>query len=448
MNPYMPLKRTLGFWELTLMGVGIIVGAGIYVLVGIAGVQAGSALWVSFLLAGIIAGLMALDYAELTSMLPKAGSTYYFTKEAFRSKPFAFIMGWITLATLVVSSAVVALGFGTYFKLLFPGISIATAAGGLIVFLAAINFFGVKYASGLNILFTILEVAGLVAIILFGFGILNPSYSLPELSFESSGGIQGILGASILAFFAYLGFETLANEAEEAKKVRKTLPKAILTAIVICIILYVATALAFTNIMSLDDITAAAQNKLGPLAVAGGKAGGALLLGALGIIALFSTANTVLIMMLGASRMIYGLAEDSALPKLFLKTSRFETPHFAIIFAALLSILIAFTGELKFIAEITVMGMFVVFFVDNASVVMLRKKEPKAERGFRIPFNIRGIPFSTVILGFALVGIAANEFYKNNALLYGVLAIIILGFVAYYAERLIAQPKPETKKRK
>jgi APA family basic amino acid/polyamine antiporter len=433
----MPLKRELGFWQLTLMGVGVIVGAGIYVLVGIAGAQAGNALWLSFVISGIIAACLALDYAELSSMLPKAGSSYYFSKEAFGSRRLSFVLGWTTIATFIVSSAAVALGFGTYFSTLFPSVSASAAAVGLVVVLALVNYFSLKYASEFNEIFTLLEVAGLIAVIAFGLGILNPAFALDfsKISFESPNGFQGILSASILAFFAYLGFETLAAEAEETKRVRKTLPKAILTSIAICIVLYVLAALAFTNVMSFDEIISATESAKGPLAIAAGKAGGALLLGALGIIALFSTANTVLIMMLGSSRVIYGMAEDFAVPKIFLKTSRYSTPYYAIAVASLLTALIASTGQLRLVAEITVMGMFVVFFLDNAAVIVLRKKEPNAERGFRIPVNFKNVPLTSAVVGIALIGIAANEFYKNPVLLYGVLAILASGLVVYQLEK-------------
>ena len=448
----MPLKRELGFWQLTLMGVGVIIGAGIYVLVGIAGVQAGDALWLSFVISGFIAACLALDYAELSSMLPKAGSSYYFSKEAFGSRRLSFVLGWTTIATFIVSSAAVALGFGTYFSTLFPNVSASTAAVGLIAILALINYFSLKYASKFNEIFTLLEVAGLIAVIAFGLGILNPSFSfdVSKISFESPNGFQGILSASILAFFAYLGFETLAAEAEETKRVRKTLPKAILTSIAICIVLYVLAAFAFTNVLSFDEIVSATESAKGPLAIAAGKAGGAMLLAALGIIALFSTANTVLIMMLGSSRVIYGMAEDFAVPKIFLKTSRYATPYYAIAVASILTALIASTGQLKLVAEITVMGIFVVFFLDNAAVITLRRKEPNAERGFKIPLSIGNIPLTSAVVGIALIGIAANEFYKNPLLFYGVLAILVSGAAVYELEKrtAIAETIPLKRKKK
>ncbi|MEM0475747.1 MAG: amino acid permease, partial [Candidatus Norongarragalinales archaeon] len=135
----MPLKRILSLFDAVMLGVGIIVGAGIYVLVGVAGVEAGNALWLSFAIAGVIAALTALSYAELSSMYPEAGSSYYYSKHAFGSHALSFLLGWFVAVAEVTGAATVALGFGAYFSGLFPSVAAPAAAVAIIAVIFAIN---------------------------------------------------------------------------------------------------------------------------------------------------------------------------------------------------------------------------------------------------------------------------------------------------------------------
>ncbi len=412
-----------------MLGIGVIVGAGIYTLVGVAGVEAGNALWLAFAIAGVIAFLTALGYAELSSMFPKSGASYHYAKNAFASQKTGFLLGWVIIASYITASATVALGFGQYLHAMFPAITQVAAALILLAVVGAINVLGVKQASGVNLFCSFLEVAGLLAVIA-----LALLFAFPNAGFQTPKGIDGFVTASMLAFFAFLGFEVLATSAEEVKNVRKTLPKAILLAITATTILYIAVSIAFTSLMPYREIVSVVQQGAGALAVAAGKAGGELSLSALAIIALFSTSNTVLVSIFGTSRMLYGMAKDAVLPKFLSNLNTHKTPANAVYFATITSMLLALLGDIKLVAEATVIGMFLVFLVDNAAVIALRLKQPNAERGFRIPLSVKNVPLPTLAAIASILAILVKVSIQNPVLAVIEFCIVIAGLLMYEGE--------------
>ncbi|MBI1973903.1 amino acid permease [Candidatus Micrarchaeota archaeon] len=423
----MALARVLGLWETTLMGIGVIVGAGIYVLVGLAGQQAGGLLWLSFVIAGIIALFTAFSYAELSSMFPKASSSFFYSKKAFNSNLLSFLLGWSVIAATVIAAATVSLGFGHYLNSM--GWVDDPLIGSLIllVILLAITIHGIRDSARANAIGSIAEVAGLILVISLGLVV-----TAPKFSFDAPFGFGGIISASVFAFFAYLGFEVLATSAEEVKNVRRTLPKAILLATGVCIILYILVAIAFTSLLTYPEIVASVAGKEGALAVAASKAGGEVMLRILGVIALFSTANTVLMNMLGGSRMLYGMARQKAMPACFGFTCRFRTPHLALMAVATIAGLFAVMRDLSLVAEATVMSAFVIFIIDNLALLQLRRKYPGLKRAFRIPGSVRGMPVVTVVAIAASAGILAYELVTKPIFVPIMLAVFGAGLLAYF----------------
>ncbi|MEX2313630.1 MAG: amino acid permease, partial [Nitrosopumilaceae archaeon] len=228
------LKRHMGLFQITMYGVGLILGAGIYVLIGEAAGLAGDAVWISFVLAAIVAVIAGLSYAELSSVFPKAAAEYTFIKNSFKSNFLGFIIGWLTAVTSIITAAVVALGFGGYLAE-FIELPIVISAILLLGALSLINFFGIRESSWTNIILTLVEAAGLVIIIYIGFTFAAPE---PVNYFESPTGLSGIVIAFVLIFFAFVGFEDMANVAEEVKKPSRTIPKAILLSISITGVIY------------------------------------------------------------------------------------------------------------------------------------------------------------------------------------------------------------------
>ena len=211
------LKRQIGFVGAATTGVGIVLGAGIYVLIGDAAGLAGNAAWAAFLIAALLAAGTGLSYAELTSMFPEAGAASAFASEAFGRRA-AFVTGWADIATNAVAAPAVALGFGSYLSALL-GVDHTIAAIALLVVCAGVILFGVAQTVALAAIFTVIEVSGLVAVLVVGL----PRFGEVDL-LQLHGGAAGLLGAAALVFFAYEGFEEIASLSEEVRNPRRTSP--------------------------------------------------------------------------------------------------------------------------------------------------------------------------------------------------------------------------------
>lgn len=380
------LKRELGLLEVTLSGVGIILGAGIYALIGKATGLAGNSVWISFAFSALVAVFTGLSYAELSSMFPKASAEHEYTLKAFGYK-LAFIIGWLIILSGVIGASTVALAFGGYFGSFF-NVSFTTSAFMLIIVLSLLLFYGIKETAWFAIVATLIETAGLILIIWMGIPYIgNVDY------FEMPSGWAGVFQASALVFFAFTGFESIVKLSEETRHPEKTIPKGLILAIAISIVLYVLVAISAVSTMGWESI-AKSDAPFADLAYSVfGKDAFMLLT----VIALFSTANTVLLMMLGSSRIVYGMADSFALPGMFARVhaSR-RTPWVAILVTTTISLLFIFAGDIVFVANVANFTLFVTFFVINAALIFLRFKEPETKRPFVVPFTIGKIPVLTL----------------------------------------------------
>jgi basic amino acid/polyamine antiporter, APA family len=378
------LKRHLGLFHTTMYGVGLILGAGIYALIGDAAGEAGNSVWLSFVLAAISAVFTGLSYAELSSMYPKAAAEYLFVKNAFKSNFVAFLVGWLTLFVAVISAAAIALGFGGYFTQLFQ-IPIVLAAVLIIGILTFVNYFGIRESSSMNIVFTIIEAVGLAIVIWAGVTITGVEIDY----FEMPHGFSGIFSAFTLVFFAYIGFENIANIAEEIKNPRKVLPRAIILAISITAIVYILVSVSAVRVLDWQALDASFAPLSDVIKTALGEEWGFGIL----IIALFATTNTVLIMLVSGSRILYGVSVDKALPTIFSAIhQKRKTPWVAVILIGALSAGFVFVGDIGTVANISVFAIIMVFVLVNLSLIWLRYKEPNADRQFKSPGNIGKFP--------------------------------------------------------
>ncbi|MCE9616999.1 MAG: amino acid permease [Nitrosarchaeum sp.] len=412
------LKRGMGLFHLTMYGVGLILGAGIYVLIGEAVGFAGDSVWIAFVLGSIVALFAGLSYAELSSIFPKAAAEYTFVKNAFKNNFVAFIIGWLTAITSMITAATVALGFGGYFSE-FLNIPIVISAIALIGILSIVNFMGIKESSWTNTVFTIIEAAGLILIIIIGFTISEPE---SVNYFESPTGFSGIVIAFVLIFFAFIGFEDIANIAEEVRNPKKVIPRAIILAVMISGIIYVLVSLAVVRVINWEDLSLSAA-PLADVAKRGLGVQGHIIFSG---IALFAITNTVLITLVAGSRMIYGMAREKSFPPILAKVhSKTKTPWLAIIVIMLTAIGFSIIGDIVIVANITVFAVIITFGAVNLSVIVLRYTEPDIERKFRIPINIGKFPvlpmfglgisvymavqfqIQVVLVGLGIVGIGA-----------------------------------------
>ncbi len=421
MSDKVELKRELGLLEVTLSGIGIILGAGIYALIGKAAALAGNSVWLSFAIASLIAVFTGLSYAELSSMFPKASAEHEYVRNAF-GKKLAFVIGWLIILSGVIGAATVALGFGGYFNAFFK-VPVIPSAIVLIVALSFLLFYGIKETARFVMIATLIETAGLVIVIFIG---------LPYLGkvdyFEMPYGWTGVFQASALVFFAYTGFESIVKLSEETKSPEKTIPKGLMLAIVVSIFLYVTVAVSAVSVMGWERLSTS-DAPFADLAFFAFGSNAFILLTA---IALFATANTVLMMMLGSSRIIYGMADSRTLPAILasVHTSR-RTPWTAILVTMAVSILFIFAGDIAFVANVDNFTLFVTFFIINTALIFLRYKEPGMKRPFKVPLNAGRLPLLPFLGMLSCVFMLAQ--LEGKVILTGVL-LVVLGWIVSFFE--------------
>ena len=416
------LKRSLSFWEVALSGIGIILGAGIYVLIGEAAGLSGNMMWASFLLASIVAALTGLSYAELSSLFPKAGAEFVYTEKAF-NKRLAFVIGWLLLVAPIISAAAVSLGFAGYFNAFFGTPIILTAICALAV-LSFIIFYGIKESAWFAIICSVIEAFGLIFIIFLAVPYIG---SVDYFELPPEFGMAGVLSASALIFFAYIGFENIVNMAEEAKNPTKAIPKATIIAIVFSTILYLLVAISAVSVMGWEELSLSSA-PLADVASQSFLGNDAFLL--MGAIALFATANTILLILLAASRIAYGMARGNALPFIFSKLhSVRKTPWVSIIFLLILSSLFVLIGNISLVANMTNVLILSAFFVVNCAAIALRYKSPKLKRKFKTPLNIGKFPLIPFFGAISCVLIGAQIDFM--VIIFG-FVVIIVGFLISY----------------
>lgn len=383
----MALNRALGLPMLTFYGTGMILGAGIYSIIGQAAGIAGESLWQGFLLAGIAAVLTALSYAELASMHPTAGAEYIYLRNAFANQRWlAATIGIVVVFAGCASAATVALAFTSYLQHFIVLPRFAVACSVLVVF-TGINIIGIRQSSWTNAIFTVIEVLGLALFIWLGttqpeFG--NALLATPTLATVSS---------AALIIFAFLGFENIVSLAEETKEPEKNIPRAILLSILISTLLYILVSLAAVALMPTKEL-ALTESAILDASLKSSRS----LAGFLGGIALFSTANTVLIALITASRIIYGISKDNSLPQVLSKTMKKQkTPWVAALVTLLSAVLLLPFGKVETLAGIASFATMIVFISVNLALIRLRQTAPQKNRPFRTPLAIGAIPILPVL---------------------------------------------------
>lgn len=380
------LKRTLSLPMLTFYGVGMILGAGIYSVIGSAAGHAGHFLWISFVLAAICAALTAFSYAELSTMIPRAGSEYSFLRYAFpRFANIATASGILMAFSESVTAGAVALAFAKYLQQL-TGLNAIVMAVFTILFFTMLNLFGTRESSRVNVVMTIIEIAGLVLFI--GLAILSTPSTQSTPVFNGG----GILSGAALILFAYLGFEDITNLVEDTKLPLRNIPRAIFWSLGISAVLYILVSLAALRLMSPTELAQSSAPLMDATIRSSPKAAQVL-----GVMALFATANTVLIILLAASRTLYGMARDHSIPAVLAKLNSRHTPTYGSLVVAALAIAVTFTDSVEFIASLASFTTLLNFVMINLTVIYLRLSKPRASRPFRIPWSIRNVPISAVL---------------------------------------------------
>jgi APA family basic amino acid/polyamine antiporter len=455
-EPGNKLRRDLSALDLTVFGVGVIVGTGIFVLTGnVAKENAGPAVALSFVAAGIACALAALCYAEFASTVPVAGSAYTFSYATIGELP-AWIIGWDLMLELALGAATVAVGWSGYAKILLDdlGIHLPSSIAGedatfnvpaMLVVLAvtALLVFGVKVSSRVNAVIVAIKIAVILLVIVAGlFFVKGANYhpfvpkavSTPEAHggeapliqvlfgyTPSTFGWGGIFAGAAIVFFAFIGFDVVATTAEETKKPKRDLPIGIIASLLICTTLYVAVSLVVTGMQNYKHLSTDA-----PLAEAFKSVGHPAFATIISIGALAGLTTVVLILMLGQSRVFFAMSRDGLLPSWLAQVHpRYGTPYRVTIIIGVVVALIAGLVPLSALAELVNIGTLFAFVVVSIGVVILRRTHPDLPRSFRVPASPVVPVLAVLACGYLMLNLPVETWLRF-------LIWMLIGFVVYF----------------
>ena len=366
------LKRAIAPRVLLLFVLGDILGTGIYALVGEVGGEVGGAIWAALLLALVLAFFTAASYSELVTKYPKAAGAALYVNKAFKNSGVTFMVTFAVMASGLTSAGTAARAFGGDYLSEFITLPLVAVAIGFIVVLTLINYLGISESTKVNVVCTLIEATGLIIIVIVGIAALLGGDGEPSRAFEFKEGTAvplAIMGGAALSFYALIGFEDSVNLAEETKDPHRSFPRALFGGLLIASVIYLFVAFTASMVVPtgrLVDSSAPLLEvvELGPLSIP------TRLFSAIALIAIF---NTALINLIMASRLVYGMARQGILPKIFGRVdNQRRTPVVAIATTAGIAISLILTAEVEALAETTVLLLLGVFILVNISVLKLR----------------------------------------------------------------------------
>ncbi|HLV23433.1 MAG TPA: amino acid permease [Moheibacter sp.] len=421
------LKKTLGTWGLISLGIGAIIGAGLFSITGLAAADyAGPSIVISFVIAALGCALAGLCYAEFASMIPVAGSAYTYSY-ATMGEFVAWIIGWDLVLEYAVGAATVASSWSGYLdkflktmgitfppELLMTPFDSMTLANGdvvtgmmnlpavfIVTIMSLVLIRGTQESSFVNTIIVLMKVTIVLIFIAVGFQYIRPENHIPFIP-ENTGkfgefGFSGIIRAAAVVFFAYIGFDAVSTAAQETKNPKKSMPLGILGSLLICTVLYILFAFVMTGVANYKAYGADPTNKLAPVAIAISNMGN---MGPDGVVdvaypwlntsivvaILLGYASVILVLLLGQSRVFYSMSKDGLVPRVFSSIHpKFQTPHKSnLFFLVFVSIFAAFVPG-RVVGEMTSIGTLFAFILVCIGVLVLRKTQPDAPRAFRTP---------------------------------------------------------------
>ncbi len=389
------LRRALGALDLTALGIGAIIGAGIFVMTGVGARQAGPGLIVSFILAGVACTMAALCYAEFAAMIPVAGSAYSYSY-ATMGELVGWIIGWDLVLEYAVGAAAVAVGWSGYFRVILDGIgihlphAIAFAPGSepgaivnlpallVVLLISAVLYVGIRESARLNSAIVGIKLCAVAIVILVGMFFIRPHNWTPFAPF----GWPGISKGAAYIFFAYIGFDAVSTAAEEVVDPGRDLPRGILWSLFVCTALYIAVAAVLTGMVPFGEI-----DKNAPLASAFVVRGLNFVGGVVSMGAVMGLTSVLLVLLLGQSRIFFAISRDGLLPPAFSRVHpRFLTPYIPTVLTGAAVGVTAALLPIQDIAELTNIGTLFAFVLVCLGVWILRYIDPDQHRPFRTPF--------------------------------------------------------------
>ncbi|NMM94632.1 amino acid permease [Bifidobacterium oedipodis] len=433
------LKRNLTWWDLTVMGVAVAIGAGIFSMgAQAAAFHAGPAVILSFLIAGIVCGAAVMCYAEFASMLPVAGSAYTFTYTTV-GELMAWVIGWDLILEMMMTSSVIAKYWGVYlndfFHLMGWNIGTNVALGPIsfdvapliiVAFFTVLLVFGTKIGARVDGVMTVLKIAIVLFVIVVGMFYIKPSnftpFVPPSEPAASTGdsatmlqplwqaisgmdpsiyGIPGILSGAALVFFAFLGFDTVATASEETKDPHKNVPLGISVGMLFIIVLYVLVAIVTTGMVSYKDLAQVENPSLTTAFELVGVTWAAKVI-SFGIV--LGLATVVMVVLLGMARVVFAMSRDGLLPRGFSKTGKHGTPARLQIVGGILVAVIAAFSPIDVLSDMVNIGTLSAFTLVAISVPIMRKKRPDLKRSFKLPGN----PWLPILIALANLWLMLN----------------------------------------
>ena len=426
------LKRVMGPGLLLLFIVGDILGTGIYALTGEVAAEVGGVVWLPFLVAFVVALITAFSYLELVTKYPKAAGAALYTHKAFGVHFITFIVAFAVMSSGITSASTASRAFASNFGSAFDidlgeGLLITLVGLAFMTLVAAINLRGVGESVKTNVVLTCVELSGLLLIIfigLYALGVGDGDFSrVTEIDTGDNSMIGGVLAATTLAFFAMVGFEDSVNMAEECKRPTKIFPRVLLTGLIATGVIYVLVSVAAIALVPADELSEGDTPLL--KVVEAGAPGFPLIIFA--FITMFAVANSALINMLMASRLVYGMSRERVLPAQLGRVHRTRrTPYVAIVFTTLLAFgLITFVGEVPALGGTTALLLLCVFTVVNVAALVLRKDEVDHDH-FRAPTVLP-------VIGAISCGFLATPFTGRDNEQYAIAGVLLVVGIALWA---------------